>query len=362
MRWLFFNRSLKRTFRLFQIESTIRCNLHCIMCPWHEMRSPHGDMAWKTYEKIARSFREVEEVDLSGGGEPLIHPRLLRMITLAKESGCTVGFSTNATLLTPELSEELIRIDLDWIAYSIDGATPQTYEKIRRGASFEQVIGHILFLDKLRKRGKRKKPLTMLFFVMMPDNFHELPILVDICLHLGIDRLVVKNQDVILKMERDRHRLFTWDAHKPQELQRIIKASLEKARSNDLYMRVYDLSPQEMAQCEQDPLNTAFFNWEGFVSPCITLSYARERIFRGELTKAPLYRFGNVNNENFDDIWAAPAYRRFRGHYEKRNKSLGQGFLDALTLVESRNKRPPDSIALPPPPDGCETCHYLYGV
>jgi len=352
----------KKIFRLFQIEPTMRCNLHCIMCPWHEMRAPRGDMAWETYEKIVRSFKGVEEVDLTGGGEPLMHPQLIRMIGLAKESACKAGFSTNATLLTHKLSEELIRIDLDWIAYSLDGATAQTYEKIRKGASFEQVVDHILFLDRLRKSAKGKKPVTMLFFVMMPDNFQELPILVDLCLQLGIDRLVLKNQDVILKMERDKHRLFTWDSHYPEELQRIIQVSQEKAESNGLYVRVYSLFPKEMAMCEQDPLNTAFFNWEGFVSPCITLSYAQKRVFRGEWTEAPIHRFGDINNENFRDIWAAPAYRRFRGCFERRNKGLGQGFMDLLSLDKLQNIKPPDSTTLPPCPGGCETCHYLYGV
>ncbi|MFQ5851980.1 MAG: radical SAM/SPASM domain-containing protein [Candidatus Binatia bacterium] len=340
----------------------MRCNLHCTMCPWHEMRSANADMAWETYEKIAAHFHDAREVDLTGGGEPLMHPQLLRMIALAKQSGCAAGFSTNATLLTSQLSEELIHLDLDWIAYSLDGATPHTYEQIRRGASFERVMEQVRFLDKLRKRGKRKKPLTMLFFVMMPNNVHELSDLVDLCLHLGIDRLVLKNQDVILKMERDRERLFTWGPHKSGESERIIGAALEKAKSNGLYARVYDLLPKEMTICEQDPLNTAFFNWEGFVSPCITLAYAEKRVFRGEWTKAPICRFGHITKETFTQIWAAPDYRRFRSYFEKRHKSMGQGFLDLLTLEGFPTRRDNRSLPLPPPPDGCETCYYLYGI
>ena len=359
---MFFNRFSKRRFRLFQIEPTIRCNLQCTMCPWHEIRTPHLNMAWETYEKIAVAFKKVTEIDLSGGGEPTMNPLLPRMIELAKESGCTAGFSTNATLLTPKLSEELIRIGLDWIAFSIDGATAQTYEKIRRGASFQEVINHISFLDKLRKKNKSGKPLTMLFFVMMPDNFHEIPALVDLCLNLGIDRLVVKNQDVILKMERDKDRLFTYDGHKPKELQRIIRASQKKAKRNNLFMRVYGLYPNEMPICEQDPLNTAFYNWEGFVSPCITLAYARKKVFRGELTEAPLYRFGNINNESFNQIWSSPPYRRFRGLYKKRNKSFRLKYLDLIVSGSSQTKRSPEPIDYPPCPEGCETCHYLYGL
>ncbi|MCG2777133.1 MAG: radical SAM protein [Desulfobacterales bacterium] len=352
----------KRRFRLFQIESTLRCNLHCSMCPWHEMRAPQADMDWETYEKIAKNFDQVEEIDLAGGGEPLMHPQLLRMIALAKESGCRAGFSTNATLLFPKVSEELIQSDLDWIAYSVDGATAGTYEKIRRGASFNEVIEHISFLEKLREKHKYKKPLTMLFFVMMPNNFHELPTLVDLCLHLGIDKLVIKNQDVILKMERDRERLFTWGPHESEELQRIIKVSLEKAQSKGLFMRVYELSPREMTVCEQDPLNTAFFNWQGYVSPCITLSYAQERIFQGRKIRTPLYRFGNINDETFRDIWHCPAYRKFRNIFEKRNRNLRHKLMDVLVAPGFGNKRSTDDTALPPPPEGCETCSYLYGL
>ena len=102
----------KTDYRLFQIEPTMRCNLQCVMCPWHDMRSSQADMTWETYLKIAQSFKAVKEVDLSGGGEPLMHPRLLEMAAMAKESGCKAGFSTNATLLTPEISEELIRLSV----------------------------------------------------------------------------------------------------------------------------------------------------------------------------------------------------------------------------------------------------------
>lgn len=154
-----------------------------------------------------------------------------------------------------------------------------------------ELIDHISFLENLRKKHKYKKPLTIMFFVMMPNNFQELPTFLDLCLDLGIDRLVVKNQDVILKMERDSERFFTWNSQDSKELQWIIKVSLEKAQSKGLFMRIYELFPHEITVCEQDPLNTAFFNWQGYVSPCITLSYAQETIFQGRKIRAPLYRF-----------------------------------------------------------------------
>ena len=165
-------------------------------------------MGWKTFEAVARYFGEAEEVDLTGGGEPLLHPRLEEMVRQAKSAGCVAGFSTNATLLFPDRAEGFLEAGLDWIAYSIDGATPATYEKIRVGASFEKVMKNIAGVQQLKERRKSKKPKTMLFFVMMKENVHELPAMVKLAKSMGIDQIVAKNLDVILKEGDDERRIF----------------------------------------------------------------------------------------------------------------------------------------------------------
>ncbi|MBU4427006.1 MAG: SPASM domain-containing protein, partial [Proteobacteria bacterium] len=76
----------------------------------------------------------------------------------------------------------------------------------------------------------------------------------------------------------------------------------------------------------------------------------------------PLYRFGNINDETFRDIWHCPAYRKFRNIFEKRNRNLRHKLMDVLVAPGFGNKRSTDDTALPPPPEGCETCSYLYGL
>ncbi len=313
-------------------------------------------MSWDTFARISRHFSLVEGIDLTGGGEPLLHPELLSMIESGKVAGCSVGFNTNGVLLNNELAAELVALNLDWIAYSVDAATPQTYESIRRGAKFAQVLENISALNAAKKARGSSLPLTMIVYVMMRDNIFELPAMIDLASQMGIDQVIAKNLDVILKEEDEGRRIFTSkDAPPPVEAKRAIAEAQARAKRHGLVMRVYSLQPEELMICDQDPVHTLFVNWEGWVSPCITLAYAKKRIFCGRTTELPLCRFGNLNDEQLPDIWNKAAYREFREVFEAR--------CNELRLVgrkgDAGSPKPP---VLPPAPAVCQACHYLYNL
>jgi MoaA/NifB/PqqE/SkfB family radical SAM enzyme len=310
-------------------------------------------MSWDTFSRITRYFSLTEGIDLTGGGEPLLHPELVSMIEAGKAGGCSVGFNTNGVLLNNELAGELVALDVDWIAYSVDAATPQTYEAIRRGAKFNQVLDNIAALKAAKKARGTTLPLTMAVFVMMRDNIGELPTFIDLAFQMGIDQVIAKNLDVILKEDDESRRIFTsTDAPPPVEAKRAIVEAQARAKRHGLVMRVYSLQPEELVICDQDPAHTLFVNWEGWVSPCITLSYARKRIFCGHPTELPIYRFGNVNDEELPDIWNKAPYREFREVFEARCNEVRM----------AKQKVNVKSSALPPAPAVCQACHYLYNL
>ena len=169
-------------YRLFQVDPSTRCNLNCIMCPWKELHTNARDMTWETYKALSANFQFVEEIDFTGSGEPLMHPDLETMISDAKRGSCKVGFSSNGVLLTAERSEKLIEAGLDWVAVSFDAATEETYSKIRVGASFDCVLENLRRLREIKIQRPDRKPYTMLFFVMMKENIHELPAAIELAL------------------------------------------------------------------------------------------------------------------------------------------------------------------------------------
>ncbi len=66
------------------------------------------------------------------GGEPLLHPGLSNYCSVAKDLGMTVSITTNGSLLTTDLIDEL-KESVDWIAISVDSPIEETETKLGRG-------------------------------------------------------------------------------------------------------------------------------------------------------------------------------------------------------------------------------------
>ncbi len=352
-----FHAKAKKPYKLFQIEPALECNLECVMCPWRELRPEAAIMSAATFARIAAYLPLAEGVDFTGGGEPTTNPRLPDMVHQAKEAGCEVGFSSNGTLLDRDLAETLVSLGQDWLSFSVDGATAATYERIRQGAQFETVVQNIHRLHDIKQRRGSQTPKLMMVFVMMRENFHELPIYVELAHELGVEQIIFKNLDVILKDEDDQRRLFGHDGPRVGELEAIITEAQQRAKKLGINVRLYFLQPQELPICEHDPLHNLFFNWQGYVSPCITLSYAEHRVFEGQPHVVPCQRYGNINEDALDAIWEKLAYQQFRQPFEVRVRRERQATIDLIVGAEGSGT--PD---MPAPPEGCRTCYYLYGI
>jgi len=331
--------------------------LECVMCPWRELHPEEALMSANTFAKIAAYLPLAAAVDFTGGGEPTTNPRLAEMVRQAKEAGCEVGFSSNSTLLDRSLAETLISLEQDWISFSVDGATAKTYESIRQGAQFDTVTENIHRLHEIKAARGSQTPKMMMVFVMMRENFHELPPYVELAHELGVEQIIFKNLDVIFKDEDDQRRVFGHNGPWISELNTLIGEAQKRAKQHDINLRLYFLQPQELPICEHDPLHNLFVNWQGYVSPCITLSYAEQRVFNGRQYVVPCQRYGNINEETLEEIWAKAAYRQFRQPYELRVRLDRE---QTINLIVGDEATP--ATEMPPAPEGCRTCYYLYGV
>ena len=138
------------------LEPTSHCNLRCVMCP-QSMGATKGNgyMDMGLYRKIIGEAKEfVLEINLFFRGEPLLHPQIVDMVRIARESGIAVHLNTNATLLRGELIERLLDSGLDKLTVSFDAGEKEAYEKMRRGAKFEKTLENVqAFLRAKSSRG-----------------------------------------------------------------------------------------------------------------------------------------------------------------------------------------------------------------
>jgi radical SAM protein with 4Fe4S-binding SPASM domain len=158
------------------IETSNTCNLRCAMCqiPFGKMES--GYMSLELYKKIVDEAKKyfLPSVKFNFRGEPLMHPKIEEYVKLAKDAGVLdVQFNSNGALLTDELSKGLIEAGLSRIKFSIDGVTPEVYNSIRKGTSYDVTIPKILRFIEIRNSLGEKLPSVQVQMVYMSSNKKE---------------------------------------------------------------------------------------------------------------------------------------------------------------------------------------------
>jgi radical SAM protein with 4Fe4S-binding SPASM domain len=141
------------------IEPASACNLECPMCPTPNKSRKNGIMQPDLFRGIIDQIaaKGVDQLFLHLWGEPLIHPHLSELISYARQYSSIreTVMSTNATLLTAERADKLLRSGLHYLIFSLDGATPTTYEALRLGARYDVTMANVAaFLEQRAALGQ----------------------------------------------------------------------------------------------------------------------------------------------------------------------------------------------------------------
>jgi len=173
MNYMFKSTKLPYAPMFVQLETTNACNLRCITCPTgcENISTSKGFMSFDLFRKLVDQAAELNAiiVVLHLGGEPLLHKELPQMVKLIKEKGMDVDFSSNGMLLTEEKSKALIEAGLDSIRVDFS-PHKEEFERVRKGASWEQVRDNLLYLLRLKKELGRATPFVRLQNVVMSQN------------------------------------------------------------------------------------------------------------------------------------------------------------------------------------------------
>ena len=100
------------------------------------------------------------------------------LISYAKSKGILETIiNTNATTLDDKKARQIIESGLDFMIYSFDGGTKNTYEKMRPGRfnknEFEKVYKNIKDFADIKKQMKSNFPYTKIQMIMMKETFDE---------------------------------------------------------------------------------------------------------------------------------------------------------------------------------------------
>jgi MoaA/NifB/PqqE/SkfB family radical SAM enzyme/SAM-dependent methyltransferase/glycosyltransferase involved in cell wall biosynthesis len=159
----------------FCIETTNKCNLHCVMCPRDTMTRAEGTMDMELYRKIVEDCSNfVEHIlgfDVFMDGEPLLDNLLEERIKIAKNAGIRfVEIATNGTLLTKSRAKTLIESGLDNIIISLEDIDKDVHERIRRGSNYNKIISNLENLIAIRNEAGSTTPQITVRMLGFEEN------------------------------------------------------------------------------------------------------------------------------------------------------------------------------------------------
>lgn len=298
--------------RKLYIEPTAGCNLQCRTCIRNVWSDPAAPMSMDTFQHLLDSlaaFPRLNRVVFTGFGEPLTHPHFLEMVEAVRKRDLAVTVGSNGLLLDAAMSKELIRLGVDRLVISVDGAKPETYESVR-GAMLAEVLANIRTLNEVKSRLGSLYPALGIEFVALRSNIHELADLTSLASRLNAARVLVTN---VLPYTEDMRAEVLYG----YEPQRPLTAAGWPVRADAWVMwgnlelpRMY-WGAERRCRFVQD--KAAVVGWDGGVSPCYALSHSYTYFaIDGRKKKVTRYVLGNINQQPLADIWMSEEYTRFR--------------------------------------------------
>jgi len=309
------------------VNVSASCNLGCRMCPYldvHDSPAYASEMTDETFARLLPAVRHLRAIHLTGSGEPFFNRRLPRFIEQIREANpaIVVHATSNGTLLTESLCRELVRVRLDRLAVSIDGATERTVGAIRLGINLPKVLANLRTLARIKAEAGSRVPMLQLNYMIGYGSYDELPEMVRQAGPLGIEAIQVL--DVLTgSAESVRDNLA---ASVARDAGRRLREAKRLADAAGIGM----VLPYTQERACTHPY-TPHVSESGDVSPCCYVDYeGRTLRHNDQEVRLPHLDYGNVRDRTFTQIWTSPEYR------ELRNRDRRGDF-----------------------PDFCRTCHEV---
>lgn len=209
------------------------CNHTCPMCWLQHLEPDFKKQLFKEDREQGMNLAEYEamldsmpagltEVNVVGGGEPLVHKECVGIMRAVKRRGIQGYLITNGTLLDEDVARALVDMRWDLTRISTHGGDAHTYELVQGVNHFEKLKKNLQTFDRLRREaGLRETCALHVHHVLQRENIDTVPLLFQFAEDVGADRVIF---ELIFALSDDK-RL------NPEELERTAAALEQVART-----------------------------------------------------------------------------------------------------------------------------------
>jgi radical SAM protein with 4Fe4S-binding SPASM domain len=163
---------------------TRQCNLRCLHCyaSADSQRSPQ-EMSTEEGKAFVADLAEFGvPVLLFSGGEPLLRDDVFELATFAREQGMRPVLSTNGTLITEKVAEQLRRVGFGEVGISLDGLGERHDHFRGQKGAYEAALRGIRNCVAVSQRISLRLTITRW-------NYEEIPAIFDLAEREAVDRI-----------------------------------------------------------------------------------------------------------------------------------------------------------------------------
>jgi MoaA/NifB/PqqE/SkfB family radical SAM enzyme len=365
-----FFRSKNRQLRALQVEVSSRCTRHCALCPRSALsdRWQDGDMSDEVWKSIEPAFPLAEHIHLQGWGEPLLHPSLPQMARAAKNSGATVGITTNGDLLESAL-EWILDERVDLLTLSVAGNS-ESHARLRGGSPLGKVLDAVHALNTHARKSKSRIK-TQISYLLTRENAVDMPGVVELAAKAGVSEFFVIHLDLTPTQLLLNQAAFDQNGLAPGIGKCLDDA--EKTARRRIKFRGPTKEPEETLACALNPARFVFVAWDGRVGPCVNLLFpisgAIPRWDFGGSRQVEQKCYGGLPDSDLNQILTGDARRAFCEPFIKRldaEVQFWKGYsgtcgLRALKELEVLDSNRSKALGATPFPNECQGCHKIMG-
>jgi MoaA/NifB/PqqE/SkfB family radical SAM enzyme len=310
------------------LTSTTVCNLKCFMCnQFLDPNSPREMMDEQVYQRVVRElYPYARTMQLSAFGEPLMTPKMDQKLADLERYGVKLEMVSNGTLMMKEskFREQMLRC-LELVTFSMDGATRATYNSVRTGAEFDEVVHNISrFAERRLEMPAAQRPKMNFNFILMRRTVAEAPKFVEMVHRWGGDHIVFNHlvtfHPSLIGESLNYCRAYAneWQ-DRTREVAKALGVSIAiPPNFSDTAVPVAAApvaavageavaapANQPARPCGPPPIKCWFLWQRVYVAPF------------GEIVPcclAGMPNFGSLQKESFYDIWNGKTYRDYRQH------------------------------------------------
>ena len=166
--------------KFVRLDASTVCQLKCPSCPTATGATGRklgvGFLKFEDFKGFIHRNPQVSHIELSNWGEVFLNKNLVKILEYAYRHNVCLYIANGANLnhVREDVVEALVKYKLRRITCSIDGASQETYVKYRINGNFDQVMGNIKSINRLKAKYRSPYPELKWQFIAFGHNEHEI--------------------------------------------------------------------------------------------------------------------------------------------------------------------------------------------